>query len=71
MSDDYSWSIRLAGEVILGITYGYDVTTDDDPLVALSEKASAEFIESVAVGAFFVDFIPISMSNFPIPVPFV
>ncbi|KZS91039.1 cytochrome P450 [Sistotremastrum niveocremeum HHB9708] len=50
---------RMAGEVILGITYGYDVRASNDPIVAMAERSNAEFGQAVTVGAFLVDFIPI------------
>jgi hypothetical protein len=44
--------------VVLKISYGYDVASENDSLVALADKANEEFSESMRPGAFLVDLLP-------------
>ncbi|EAU87092.1 OrdA protein [Coprinopsis cinerea okayama7 len=56
---------KLAGSVILRITYGYEVVQDgNDPLVDLIEGANENFNAATLPGAFVVDFFP-SLLNLP------
>ena len=50
---------RLAGGVILKLTYGYEVQDGEDPFVNLIEGANANFNAATVPGAFPVDFFPI------------
>ncbi|KDQ58238.1 hypothetical protein JAAARDRAFT_35051 [Jaapia argillacea MUCL 33604] len=56
---DYPKHIRRAtGSIILTITYGHEVTTDDDALVKLNEEALAHNIVTFDPTNFLVNFIP-------------
>ena len=50
---------RLAGGIILTLTYGIQVQDGDDPFVNLIEAANENFSAATAPGAFLVDFFPI------------
>ncbi|KAF9043239.1 cytochrome P450 [Panaeolus papilionaceus] len=50
---------KLAGGVILKLTYGYEVVDGEDPFVNLIEGANANFNAATVPGAFPVDFFPI------------
>lgn len=50
---------RMAGAVILQITYGYKVQTDNDPMVRVVDNAMDQFSELVVPGAYLVDTLPI------------
>lgn len=52
----------LAGGIILGLTYGYQVQERDDPFVNLIEHANGNFNAASIPGAFIVDFFPILRS---------
>ena len=45
------------------VSHGYTVTTDGDPLVELADRATREFGEAAAPGAFLVDLLPVSEYN--------
>jgi hypothetical protein len=47
-----------AGAIILKITHGYQVSENEDPLIALAETTMEEFSKAVVPGAFLVDFLP-------------
>ncbi|KDQ21284.1 hypothetical protein BOTBODRAFT_25707 [Botryobasidium botryosum FD-172 SS1] len=49
---------RTMNAVILSVTYGHHVTSDDDPLVALGEQCMNDFSDAAMPGAFLVDVIP-------------
>ena len=49
---------RMAGSVILSVTYGIEPTSTDDPYIKLSEDAIHYLVEAAVPGAFFVDLIP-------------
>jgi hypothetical protein len=49
---------RLAGGIILKITYGIEVQEGNDHFVSLIEKANANFNVATVPGAFLVDFFP-------------
>ncbi|KAH6904703.1 OrdA protein [Coprinopsis sp. MPI-PUGE-AT-0042] len=56
---------KLAGGVILRITYGYEVQLDgNDPFVDLIEGANENFNKASVPGAFVVDFFP-SLKDLP------
>ncbi len=48
----------MAGGIILGLTYGYEVKDGEDELVTLIEQANANFSRSSLPGAFLVDVFP-------------
>ncbi|KDQ58276.1 hypothetical protein JAAARDRAFT_262159 [Jaapia argillacea MUCL 33604] len=48
----------LVGSVILEITYGYQVKSEDDPIVEKIETSLEQFVEATTPGAFLVDIIP-------------
>ncbi|TFK43282.1 cytochrome P450 [Crucibulum laeve] len=50
---------KTAGAIILRISHGYEVREENDPLVELADKATAQFALSTAPGGFLVDLIPI------------
>lgn len=54
--------LRLAGGIILGLTYGYEVQDGEDPFVNLIEGANANFNAATVPGAFPVDFFPVMKS---------
>jgi hypothetical protein len=55
---------RLAGGIILSLTYGIEVQDGDDPFVNLIENANENFNAATVPGAFMVDFFP-SLSRLP------
>lgn len=50
---------RLAGAIVLKITYGYSAEPHDDPLVRLVDEAMDQFSETTGINAYMVDFFPI------------
>ncbi|CCM01202.1 uncharacterized protein FIBRA_03250 [Fibroporia radiculosa] len=50
---------KMAGAIILDITYGYRVQNDDDPLVRVVDLAAANFSELTTPGACLADTFPI------------
>lgn len=52
---------RSTGSTILKIAYGYNVTSDDDPLVNIAEEAMQGFAKASEPGAFVVDRFPFRM----------
>lgn len=54
---------RAAGSIILMLAYGYEVQDDEDPYVAIVEKAMSEVSRAAKPAAFLVDFFPIRMSH--------
>ncbi|KAF5371352.1 hypothetical protein D9615_009700 [Tricholomella constricta] len=55
---------KLAGGIIMQLTYGYEVQDGDDPFVTLIENANDNFSAATVPGAFVVDFFP-SLRNLP------
>ncbi|KAG6855686.1 hypothetical protein H0H87_012075 [Tephrocybe sp. NHM501043] len=55
---------KLAGGIIMKLTYGYEVQDGEDPFVKLIEGANDNFSAATVPGAFVVDFFP-SMKNLP------
>jgi len=49
----------MAGGIILGLTYGYEVKHEQDEFVTLIEQANANFSRSSLPGAFLVDAFPL------------
>ncbi|RDB29712.1 hypothetical protein Hypma_013789 [Hypsizygus marmoreus] len=49
---------KLAGGVILKLTYSIEVQEDDDPFIDLIERANTNFNAATVPGAFVVDFFP-------------
>ncbi|KAG2046757.1 cytochrome P450 [Suillus hirtellus] len=49
---------HTAGAIILRISYGYEVTKNDDPFVDLTDRGLDLFSRSTAPGAFVADFMP-------------
>ncbi|KAI9067667.1 cytochrome P450 [Trametes sanguinea] len=49
---------RLAGSIIIMMTYGYEVEGDDDPLIKTVDQVLEEYAQSVAPGAFLADTFP-------------
>ena len=52
---------RTAGAIILRISHGYEVQENNDPFVALADKANSEFSIATSPGAFLVDMFPASV----------
>ncbi|EPT02822.1 hypothetical protein FOMPIDRAFT_54955 [Fomitopsis schrenkii] len=50
---------KAAGSIILMLAYGYEVQDDEDPYVAIVEKAMSEVSRAAKPAAFLVDFFPI------------
>ncbi|KAF8814867.1 cytochrome P450 [Phlegmacium glaucopus] len=55
---------KLAGGIILKLTYGYQVQDGEDPFINLIEKANTNFNAATVPGAYIVDFFPI-IKNLP------
>ncbi|KDR73253.1 hypothetical protein GALMADRAFT_251844 [Galerina marginata CBS 339.88] len=55
---------KLAGGIILRLTYGYEVVDGEDPFVNLIENANDNFNAATVPGAFPVDFFP-SLKKLP------
>ncbi|KAF8814849.1 hypothetical protein BYT27DRAFT_7238742 [Phlegmacium glaucopus] len=55
---------KLAGGIIVRLTYGYQVQDDEDPFLNSIEKANTNFNAATVPGAFIVDFFPIFQSGF-------
>jgi len=50
---------RAAAAIILNITYGYVVTDEDDPYVALADAVTRTLSQAGIFGTYLVDYIPI------------
>ncbi|KAJ7609821.1 cytochrome P450 [Roridomyces roridus] len=50
---------QMTGEVIIGMTYGFEVQPKDDPYIALTESAIKYLAAARVPGKFFVDSIPL------------
>ncbi|KAK0204608.1 cytochrome P450, partial [Desarmillaria ectypa] len=50
---------KMAGAIILRISYGYEIEEDNDPFIALVMEAMNQFSLSTAPGGFLVNLIPI------------
>lgn len=50
---------RHAGSIILRLVYGYDSQPSNDYYVGLASKAVEGVINTVIVGSYLVDFLPI------------
>lgn len=57
-SSSLTYGVRLAGGIILRLTYGYQVQDGEDPFVNLIEHANDNFNAATVPGAFPVDFFP-------------
>jgi hypothetical protein len=57
---------HAVGAIILGISYGYKVKEEDDPLVALADKALEQFSLAILPGAYLVDVVPFCASYHPL-----
>jgi hypothetical protein len=57
-------SERLAGGIILSLTYGIEVQDGEDPFVNLIEGANTNFNAATVPGAYLVDFFP-SLRHLP------
>jgi len=55
---------HTAGSIILRISHGYEVQENNDPFVALADKANSEFSIATSPGAFLVDMFP-AMRHIP------
>lgn len=53
----------MIGAVTLLISHGYEVQGEDDPFINLAENAVRVFGETSAQGAYFVDVVPLRMSQ--------
>ncbi|RDB29742.1 hypothetical protein Hypma_013817 [Hypsizygus marmoreus] len=63
--DDLNQNLRkLAGGIIMQLTYGYEVQDGEDPFVKLIEGANDNFIAATVPGAFVVDLVP-SLRHLP------
>jgi hypothetical protein len=49
----------MAAGVVMGIAYGREISPKADPFVAMSERNTHEFAQSIRPGAFLVDIFPI------------
>ncbi|KAG1892829.1 cytochrome P450 [Suillus subluteus] len=49
---------HTAGAVILRISYGYEVKESNDPFINIAERANNQFSQSIAPGAFMVNYLP-------------
>ncbi|KAG1874758.1 cytochrome P450 [Suillus subalutaceus] len=49
---------HTAGAVILRISYGYEVKESSDPFINIAERAHNRFSQSIAPGAFMVNYLP-------------
>ncbi|KAJ6494240.1 cytochrome P450 [Mycena sanguinolenta] len=57
--DKYERHLRhMAGMIILSTAYGIDVESEDDPYIAISEKALQAMVATGIRGAFLVDSLP-------------
>ncbi|KAG6915648.1 hypothetical protein DXG01_010612 [Tephrocybe rancida] len=64
-AEDLSNNLRkVAGGVIMQLTYGYEVQEGEDPFVKLIEGANDNFNAATVPGAFVVDFFP-SIQHLP------
>src|SRR5271154_3940074 len=50
---------KTAGAIILKISHGYTIQEENDPLVALADRATEQFSLACLPGAYLVDIIPI------------
>jgi len=50
---------RYAQCTLLQTAYGHSAQEDNDPIIDLVEKSSANLVEMVKPGAYLVDFIPV------------
>ncbi|KAG5733206.1 O-methylsterigmatocystin oxidoreductase, partial [Termitomyces sp. T112] len=58
--DDLDGNLRqMAGETILGGTYGIEIQSKDDPYIKTAAKATHTLFTAAVPGAFLVDFLPI------------
>ncbi|KAK7042071.1 OrdA protein [Favolaschia claudopus] len=70
-ADSISTHLRkLTGAIILRITYGIEVQEEEDPFVALIEKANDNFNAATQPGAFLVDVFPAMLQIPEIFAPF-
>jgi hypothetical protein len=53
---------HMLGAIILKISHGYEVRKEDDPLVALADKANSQFSSAILPGANLVDVISFCVS---------
>jgi hypothetical protein len=53
--------LRLQGELILAVTYGYQVHGSDDRMIDAAIKMNKFGIEKILPGALLVNYIPIRM----------
>ncbi|KAF8904742.1 cytochrome P450 [Gymnopilus junonius] len=60
---------RYAAGTILKITYGHEITSADDPLIQLAERAGTLTVEAGSTAANLVDFFPL-MRHIPTWAPF-
>ncbi|KAF5325182.1 hypothetical protein D9619_009907 [Psilocybe cf. subviscida] len=49
---------KTTGAVVLRLTYGYEVSETDDPLVKLADTTMDQFSKSVSPGGFLVNLVP-------------
>lgn len=49
----------MAGATMLSLAYGMEVQLENDPFIAIAEKALAGLVTAAVPGAFLVDTIPI------------
>lgn len=57
-SSSHSQLDRLAGAIILKVTYGYELKEGADPFVSMIEKVMDEFANVTTPGTYLVDVLP-------------
>lgn len=50
--------LRMAGSIVLNISYGYNAKEEGDPLLEIAEEATSQAAEVARPGAYFVDVFP-------------
>ena len=51
--------LRMAGAIILKLSYGYERDQDLDALIEIANRVTEEFMEAVTPGVFLVDVFPL------------
>ena len=64
---------RRVAAIIMRVTYGYTLKSDDDPMITMPFTSLANFASAVEPGRWIVDFVPqreyynVSMICYPVP----
>jgi len=51
----------MTAGVVMGISYGREISPKSDPYVALSKRTASAFEKAIRPGAFLVDFFPMRL----------